>query len=205
LSQLAEIGIRFRRHLQHSRTTLDLFEDLLQKKALQVAHVNSLYSSYFLSCYCSWEAYLEDAVFKIACGRSPNGRKRIYRFPSNSRLRELLLFPRDRYLAIDLDLAARAVQPLLASKVENPFKAVTNLSLLADCIRIRNAVAHKSPYSESVFRNKVNGVQTLPTKQRYPGPFLRHAFRTFPRQTRFELYITALHSASLEIEQAWHR
>jgi hypothetical protein len=59
---------------------------------------------------------------------------------------------------------------------------------------VRNAIAHKSSYSLSLFEEKVIGSIPLTQQERKPAGYLRSVFRITPSQTRYENLITEMAS-----------
>jgi len=57
---------------------------------------------------------------------------------------------------------------------------------------VRNAIAHKSSYSLSLFEEKVLGSIPLTQQERKPAGYLRSVFRITPSQTRYENLITEM-------------
>lgn len=59
-------------------------------------------------------------------------------------------------------------------------------SQLKICSIIRNAIAHRSRLSMSLFEEKVIGSSPIPPRERHPGSYLRGLSSAVPIRTRFE-------------------
>ncbi len=75
--------------------------------------------------------------------------------------------------------------------------------LLAQAVKVRNAIAHRSAKATGEFRNEVEGVDALPPSQRHPGAFLRSVFRRAPLQRRLDLYFNSYLRTLKQITAEW--
>jgi len=62
-------------------------------------------------------------------------------------------------------------------------------SQLKTCSIVRNAIAHKSRFSQQLFEKKVIGSTPLPPRERKPSGYLRGFGSAAPPRTRFEILL----------------
>jgi hypothetical protein len=68
----------------------------------------------------------------------------------------------------------------------------TDMKKLEVLYIIRNAIAHKSQHSLSIFEKEVVGSIPITQQERKPAGYLRGIFRITPSQTRYENLITEM-------------
>ncbi len=76
-----------------------------------------------------------------------------------------------------------------------PFAVIdsTDKDVLTQITTIRNAIAHKSPFSQNKFKIRIiDNTRGLPPENSSPPGYLRYVFRTVPNQTKFENYMVEL-------------
>lgn len=206
MSRLSNHADRFVRRVNRYRSCCVRIEREFSWKRLRVTDVELVYSSSFLSVYSQWESLLQEILFEAVCGDESlrRGNRRYATFLTRRHLEEVLLFPGKDYLSIPSLKHAEELATLFI-KQGRPISAVSesNRTFLQQAVRIRNAIAHENSFATKLFQKSVPGVGALPRSKRSPGAFLRHEFRTAPRQRRYELYYAAYQSAANEIAAAW--
>lgn len=173
---------------------------------IRVADSYLVYESAFINAVASFEGLLQEIFVEFACGDPPRKRKRGSKITIASRdtFRDIL-FDGKRYREFlpykdrTLVLAKRFLRD------GRPFTDITDTDreLLAHAMRIRNAIAHQSDFAMKEFRKKVPGVESMPPRNRFPGPLLSTVFRTNPKQTYFELYVITLKKVSRFLVEEW--
>lgn len=206
MSQLASYTEKFVRRIFLLRNCCTRIEKKFDSRSLRVTDVEFVYSSSFLSVCCQWESLLEEILFEVVCGEESDkkGNTRLASFNSRITFEKLLLVGGKEYIAISNLKKAEEIATIFVAN-GRPFSEVsdTNRTHIQQAFWIRNAIAHESSFARRIFREKVPGVDILPTSKRFPGAFLRHQFRVSPSQRRFELYFAAFQSAAREIAAAW--
>lgn len=189
------------RRLERCCSRLDA---LARTSAIPQLDAELVYESTFLAAMGNFEGLLAALLEEFVCG--PRGRAKCFPIvtPKTRRaFQNLVLQGRDY---VDY-LPFKRMQALAAFYLNDgaPFNVVStsDVGLLADCGRVRNAIAHKTSHAMHVFRTKVNAVGSLPAHRRNPGTFLRHAYRAAPTQTYHELYVATLRRVGQEIAKAW--
>jgi hypothetical protein len=188
--------------LEVSRRRVDR---LFRSGALAAREYDLLYESMFLAAVTQFEDLIERfLIHMIHQGRGPSRRSTaLVSAKSKDVIRTLLLQGDDYLQVLPLDRTIRLARSFLTDPVPFEISDDGTRGLLGQSVKIRNAIAHRSPFALSTFRSKVSGVETLPRNRRYPGPFLRQIFRTNPAQTRHELYVSALKTAAQMIAASW--
>lgn len=206
MSRLVRHTDLFVRRVSSFRKRCARIERQFDNNRLLITDVELVYESSFLSVCSQWESLLRETLFEVVCGEesTKRGNTRVATFKSRSHFRRLLLFPDRDYIAIHSLVRAQRLASLFVAK-GRPFSVVAeeNRTHIQQAVWVRNAIAHQSSFAVKIFREKVPGVESLPTSKRMPGAFLRHEFRVSPTQRRFELYFAAFQSAANEIARAW--
>jgi hypothetical protein len=164
-----------------------------------------LYEATFLSAVAFFEDALELLLTEMISGQkgTRKGSFAVVSAKSRDVLRHLIHGDLDYVEMLPFDKTVKLARRFPKAPV--PFEVLDggDRSRLADVVKVRNAIAHRSPHALGTFRTKVTGVNTLPLNRRYPGPFLRQVFRVAPDQTRHELYLLTLSKAASEIRAQW--
>ena len=206
MSQLADRAQRFVRTVQRHMRSCKRMEKEFGQGRLVVTDIELVYCSSFLNICSRWETFLEDVLFEAVCGAnsSVRGNWRRATFRTRETLRDILTHRGRHYLKFGTISDAVDWSSLVMNE-GRPISAVSgvNRGLIAEAVRIRNAIAHDSIRAKKEFREKVPGVVALPYSKRTPGAFLRHEFRRNPTQRRYEIYFGAYCMAANEIANAW--
>lgn len=194
-SPLADaLASRFR-SIERTRSRV---ESLASAGHVSVRATEQVYEGLFLNTVTGFESFLETLFIGLLVGGS-NGlrskhdvRARIL-VRSHGIAREIVLAPRQKYvdwLPYDktLDQAERLFQG------SRPFSLVSDpqTQLLDKAVKIRNAIAHKSRHSLSIFERFVIGNTPVGPRESTPAGYLRGLLMAAPPRTRFEDYASSL-------------
>lgn len=206
MANLNKLIESFNRYIDRLYACTERIEKQFTNRRLTITDVELFYTSAFLSAHSRWEAFLEECLIEVSCGKPSSIKKnfRLAEFKSRPVLRRLLLYPDKNYISLPTLKQAIKLAELLLDE-GRPFSQISdrNQTFLRQAGWIRNAIAHHGEYAINEFREKVPGVTSLPGNRRMPGPFLRNIFRISPTQRRYEIYFTAFKSAASEIKNAW--
>jgi len=205
LTAVRELTAKYQRQLRGLRRHCQRVDRLHLSGALGVKDCELVYESGFLTAFAHWEHFLWELIVQAVCG--PPSPK-----PGNSRL----LKPRSRAAFTKILLQNRSYLSLssypevvkcarLYLKEGRPFSALddTYRTRLEEARYVRDAIAHRSRYAITRFRQRVGGVASVPQSRRHPGPFLRHVYRVSPTKTRLDLYVDTFILASEQLALAW--
>jgi len=179
------------RGLDATRRRIDT---LAAEGRLSIHATEQVYESLFLSCFTSVEVFVEDVFLEfLVSGTAPTAIPRVH-VASVRVARELVVgpghkkyvdwFPYERTLE-RADLFFRGGRPF--SNVGEPERQILNKAQT-----IRNAIAHRSRYSQQKFETHVIGSTILAPREYRPAPYLRGAATAAPPQTRYEVFATQL-------------
>ena len=165
--------------------------------------INHVYEGMFLKAVTAFESYIE----RLFIGLLQNE----YKLPTRKRVTKVVFD--NRRIATDIvsfgqpyadwlpfeKLKKRAELFYLEGK---PFTDLdpNDKNILAQVMAIRNAIAHKSSYSDKIFCNRVTSVSPgLPLHNQTPAGYLRYVFRSGPDQTKFQNYMFDLSNIATKI------
>ena len=165
-------------------------ESLFRDKMIVKRDLDLAYSGLVINAVTAFENYLEKLFYSIMVGNSSFHRDVRPVVRSISKLSEKdvrsLVLGDNRYINwLPYDLT---VQRSIAYLVEgNPFKRLKgqDKESLTKIAKIRNVIAHGSPFSEESFK-KMIGDATLPPRERTPIGYLRSVYRTSPTMIQFQ-------------------
>jgi hypothetical protein len=205
LSRLERILKDFRNRLIRLSNSRERADELLAEARIGIRDCDLFYEATFLSGMAFFEDTLELLLLEMVFGRhgTKPGRFALVKARSREVLRQLMLGDDDYVRMLPLERAISVAARFMRSPVPFDVPDVGDRSLLADAVRVRNAIAHRGAFALNTFRRKVTGVSSLPSNRRYPGPFLRQVFRTAPAQTRHELYFSTLYRIASEAITRW--
>ena len=160
-------------------------EDAIVKRDLGVA-----YSGLVINAVTSFENYLEKLFFLIMSGKSSFHKdvRPIARSITKLSKKDIrsLVVGENRYINwLPYDLTEKRS---LAYLVEgNPFRKLKGQDKvsLTKIAKIRNVIAHSSPFSEESFQKLISDA-TLPPRERTPIGYLRSVYRTSPTMIQFQ-------------------
>ena len=175
------------RHIEFSRLRV---ESLFREKVIVKRDLDVAYSGLVINAVTAFENYLEELFFLIMSGKVSFHRDarpiaRSISKLSKKDIRSLVLGDNKYINWLPYDLT---VKRSLAYLIEgNPFKKLKDQDTesLNKIAKIRNAIAHSSPFSVESFR-KLTSDATLPPRERTPIGYLRSVYRTSPTTIQFQ-------------------
>lgn len=165
--------------------------------------VEKIYDGLFVNVVGSFENFLEELFLGLLSNKlsvSFSLKTRV-NFTSIQSARKVLL-GNDKYLKwLPYDYTTNLADIYFLGK--NPFNRLeaSDKFNLSQIICIRNAVAHKSPYSIEKFEKNIISNTRLLRSEKNPSSFLRANFRTNPNQTRYENYVNLIAQIVVKISK----
>lgn len=179
------------RGLEKSRAQVEL---LLTKGHVTRDICETLYAGLFLRAFGDFEGYIEDLFVEMVHVKTTSMRGAVKPRVSAATVqaaRDVIFsgkpyadwFPYDR----------TEVKARIFFKGGGPFcLEQQDKDELARIHKIRNAIAHRSRYSRSMFEKHVVGTTPLPPRERTPEGFLRGQHSSAPPATRYETIVAGL-------------
>lgn len=164
--------------------------------------VDHLYESLYLNAFVAFEGFLEELFYYLLRGnriRSAHNTVPRVQLNSDYTIHKLLSSEARSYLNwLPYDRTIQRAEAFLTKG--RPFSTLedSDKTIIKKAHTIRNAIAHKSRYSQAKFLERVVQGTPLPKSELRPAGYLRGSFRMAPPQTRFENYLSNL----LRIAQA---
>ncbi len=165
-------------------------ESLFREKVIVKRDLDVAYSGLVINAVTSFENYLEKLFFLIMSGKSlfHNDVQPIVRSISKLSEKDIrsLVLGDNRYINwLPYDLTVKRSSAYLVEG--NPFKKLKgqDTESLKKIVKIRNVIAHSSPFSEESFQNLISDA-TLPPRERTPIGYLRSVYRTSPTMIQFQ-------------------
>jgi len=183
-------------HLNNLDKTRRKMETLFKKKVIVCRDIEQVYEGLFMSSMTSLENWIEHLFIGLMVGRIKHQSSSVIprvSFNSDRIARDITFggrnyvdwFPYERYTEKRARAFFRGGLPF--TNLDN--RDIKKLNIL---YTIRNAIAHKSSYSLSLFEKEVIGSIPLTPQERKPAGYLRSIFRITPVQTRYENLITEI-------------
>lgn len=171
-------------------------EILLTKSVIVHRDIEQVYEGLFISSITSLENWIENLFIGLMLGRIKH---------HSSSVIPRVSFKSDR-IARDIIFGGRSYIDWFPYQIHAekrakaffrngfPFTSLdkADLKIFHILFIIRNAIAHKSAHSLSLFENEVIGAIPLTPQERKPAGYLRGIFRIMPSQTRYENLITEM-------------
>ena len=193
MPRAAELFAAFERRgrgLDATRRTIDTLatDGELSKRAAE-----QVYESLFLSCFTSFEVFVEEVFLALLVTGS--GTTVIPRVAVRSLAvaRELVIGPGKKY--VDWFPYERTIERAhIFFRGGRPFSSILSpqRNTLNKAQMIRNAIAHRSRHSQKMFETLVIGNTNLAPREYRPSAYLRGVVTAAPLQTRYEVYATQL-------------
>ena len=165
-------------------------ETLFHEVSIAKRDLDIAYSGLIINAVTAFENYLEKLFFSIASGKSKPHRDVGPIVSSITKLsekdRRSLVVGDNRYINwLPYDLTEKRSLAYLVDG--SPFRKLIGLDKesLGKIARIRNAIAHSSPFSEEAFKKMISD-RTLPPRERTPIGYMRSVYRTSPTMTQFQ-------------------
>lgn len=176
-----------------------------QRKVLRATDVRLIYEASFVTIVAQFELLLEELFVEMLCGAAPIRRPKCRLVQPRNRAVFRAIYKQNKQYASFLPY--QNVKGLAKSYLHEgrPFTLVpdSDVELLLQAVRVRNAIAHRGPKATTEFRKMVPGVDSLPPSHRFPGPFLMSEFRANPVQKRIQLYVTAFLRVGRQLLDGW--
>lgn len=187
---------KFISHLNNLDKTRRKMETLLIRDVIVRRDIEQVYEGLFMSSIASLEKWIENLFIGLMVGRIKHYSSLVVprvSFNSDRIAREVTFgersyldwLPYEKYTLRRANAFFRKGLPF-TSLDKRDIKQLNNL-----CI-VRNAIAHKSLYSLSLFEKEIIGSIPLTQQERKPAGYLRSVFRITPSQTRYENLITEM-------------
>lgn len=195
-----DIANEFITHLTKLEATRVKMENLLDNKAIDLDDIEQVYSGLYLDIFTSFEGLLEDLFFGLLLGEfetlSPDIACKVTSH-SGPVARDLLHIGRSYLDWLPYDNTLNRANICFQNGI--PFTRLDdgNKSNLQRYYRIRNAIAHKSKFSQKKFEDDVIGSSIVTIRERKPAGYLRGIFRT--TQTRYQAISSELEAIALKI------
>jgi len=188
------------RYLEKTRTKM---EQLLGQGAIVRRDIEQVYEGLYIEAFTSFEQFIEDLFVGILVGRLQAPSQSIVPRISCGcdRVAREVVFGGENY--VDWLPYERRTEKRAEAFFRNglPFKSLQSADKqqLEEFGYIRNAIAHKSAYSQQQFEKKVIGALPLAPRDRTPAGYLRSIFRMAPAQTRYENIISQMGSIAVKL------
>ncbi len=179
-------------HLQNLELTRQRGESLMSSKQIVRRDIEQIYRGLWLDACGSFEQFIEQLFFGLLVGDLVHPSRNVVpriKFQSYIVARDVICSGKSYVDWLPYDHTDKIAMAFFRNGL--PFKSLlsTERNTIRDICHIRNAVAHKSRYSQGVFEKNIIGSLTLPPRDKFPAPYLRTIFRITPNQTRYESYI----------------
>jgi hypothetical protein len=167
-------------------------------------NAEQVYESLFLSSFTAFELFI-DELFVTLLVTSTGPSTGIFAVPritvrSIAIGRELIMGPGRKY--VDWLPYERTLERAnLFFRGGRPFTNLSSAdqSLVNKAQIIRNAIAHRSHYSETRFQREVVGTTAIPQRERRPSAYLRGLVAGTPPLTRYENFMAGLLSVAKQL------
>lgn len=172
---------------------------------ISITEMELVYESAFLNAISRFEGLLNELLEEFVCGRyqSPAGHVAHVSVTSRAVYRNLARGKRDYADMLPYSTCLELAERFLRNG--GPFAAIdeNDRRLLGQAFLIRNAIAHRSDFAITKFRDKVVGVSSLPAHRRFPGALLRRDYRAHPVQSWNTLYLGTLQKVGANLANNW--
>lgn len=186
-------------HLNNLDRTRKKMETLLKKRVIVNRDIEQVYEGLFISSMTFLENWIEDLFIGLLVGRIKHESSSVVprvSFRSDRIARDVTFggrnyldwLPYQRYTITRSEAFFRGGLPFSSLKKAD----IKQLDILHI---VRNAIAHKSAHSLSLFEKELIGSNPLPVGELKPAGYLRGIFRISPSQTRYENLITEMVSS----------
>jgi hypothetical protein len=165
-------------------------EELYATDRIRRRDLESVYEGLFLRAMNALESFLEGLFIEVMLGnaRFPGNRVAVrVAIASRGTLWEVLLQGDDYLDWLPYGRTEERAKTFL--KNGRPFTVPSDgdRSKLKQCMVVRNAIAHTSPFSSEQFEKKVIANLNLSSRERTPAGYLRSVARTSPTFVRFQI------------------
>jgi hypothetical protein len=191
-----DLAESLRKKISSLDTTRRRVDKLYLEKRIFTKDIEHFYEGMFLKVITSFESFIEELFIGLLHEK--------YKLPSRKKVAKTLFNDKDIAKEIILH-GQKYVDWLPYDKLEKrasifyhdgvPFSTLNpaEKGYLTQAMTIRNAIAHKSPYSDKKFHDQIIAhASGLPISHQSPAGYLRYVYRTGPDQTKFENYMIEL-------------
>ncbi len=191
-----ELATKFELKISDLEATRKRMDKLYKDKIIYTKDIEHVYEGIFLKAVTSFESYIENLFLGILYNQYKlPGKKKHTRVTFSSRqvTRDIVFGGQNYTDWMPFDKLKKKAD--IFYNEGKPFTVLNqqDKNSLAQIMSIRNAIAHKSPYSDKIFQKTVISSSIgLPEKNKTPAGFLRYVFRSQPDQTKFENYMIEL-------------
>jgi len=194
----------FRSHLITLEFTRKKGEYLVSKNMIVRRDIEQIYKGLWLDACCSFEQFIEQLFIGLLVERYSHPSKDVVpriTFHSDAIATDIICSGNKYVDWLPYDRTEKIAVAYFKNGL--PFKSLdqSEKNIIKDIYQIRNAVAHKSDYSQKLFQEKIIGSLALPPRDKFPAPFLRTVFRVSPSQTRYENYVIEMASIATKLCQ----
>lgn len=196
---------KFIKHLNNLDKTRRRMETLLERGVIVRRDIEQVYEGLYISSITSLESWIENLFIGLMVGRIKHHSSLIIprvSFNSDRIAREVTFGGRSYldWLPYQKNTVKRA-KAFFRNGLPFTNLDKSDIKQLDNLYIIRNAIAHKSSHSLSLFENEVIGSIPLTLQERKPAGYLRSVFRITPSQTRYENLITEMVSTANKLCQ----
>lgn len=194
-----DLEYEFSDHLNILEKTCLKTEELLAGGKIALDDIEQVYNGIYISLLTAFEKFLEDLFLGLLSGDIVhNSPSVIPIFPrSHGQMARDILLIRNSHSRDYLDWLP---YDRTVARAKAFFKKGEPFTLLSEEYKddltrywcIRNAIVHKSQYSQRMFEENAISDSPLRPEERTPVGYLRSVFRTGPTQTQYELVIQKL-------------
>jgi len=194
-----DLATEFTNHLNALKTICLKMERLLTGGHIARNDIEQVYSGLYLDVFTAFEGLLEELFFGLLSGEVTSNSPNIVPTVTTSCglvARDILLIGKNYLNWLPYNHTIERAKVLFQDGKPFALLSEQNRNNIQRFWYIRNAIAHKSKYSQQKFEQQVIGNLTLTPGERTPAGFLRSKFRTRPTQTQYELVIQELKGIS---------
>lgn len=187
--------LAIQRRFVRLNSTLSRVDALSASGRLTDYDVSQIYSGVFLESYIAVERLIEELFLGYLIGRYKPIKTRIAPAVTIATrpMADRMLKGERKYLDW-LPFRLTSDRASIYFRGQTPFSVVgpTDIALLEELGRIRNALAHQSAHSLDIFSRFVVGAINIRPRDKYPPRYLRSVLRLEPRQTRLQNYMVRM-------------
>lgn len=187
-------------HIKYIELTRVKSEALFLSRSMVYRDISFVYSGLFLELVTSFEKFLEDLFVGILSKSLIHPSAKVYpRVTFNSALvcRDVMTGGKDYVDWLPYDYTLKRAKAYFRNGL--PFSTLTKAEKqsIQKMSWVRNAIAHKSRYSNSKFTENVLNGLLLTSKEQNPVGYLRSIYINYPNpQRRFEEIVSEITSIS---------
>lgn len=189
-------------HLNYLGKTRAKMEWLLTEGTIVRRDIEQVYAGLYLEAVTSLERLIEDLFIGLLAGRIDRHSLGIVprvSFKSDLVAREVVLAGRHYVDWLPYNYMEERAKAFFRNGLPFARLGKPDKLQIENLLCIRNAIAHKSRYSQRRFEQTIIGVLPLQPRERTPAGFLRSVFRIAPIQTRYENLVRQMAEVALKL------